>query len=142
MCRGDTFTAAELQQLCGHPILAPQLNRLILVGEGILGYPDKLGKALRDADGKLEPVKKDEQLRLAHPHDLLESKSWSAYQQECFRSERVQPFKQVFRELYVVTKQEQRDGTFSNRYATQQIQPKQAMALWGQRGWHTQEGVE
>jgi hypothetical protein len=142
MCRGDTFTAAELQQLCGHPILAPQLNRLVLVGEGILGYPDKLGKALRDADGKLEPVKKDEQLRLAHPHDLLESKSWSAYQQECFRSERVQPFKQVFRELYVVTKQERRDGTFSNRYATQQIQPKQAMALWGQRGWHTQEGVE
>ena len=142
MCRGDTFTAAELQQLCRHPILSPQLSRLVLVGEGILGYPEKGGKALRDAAGKLEPVKKGEQLRIAHSHDLLESNAWSAYQQECFRAERVQPFKQVFRELYVVTKQERRDATHSNRYATQQIQPKQAMALWGQRGWHTQDGVQ
>ena len=141
MCRGDTFSGEELGQLCRHPILAPQLSRLVLVGEGILGYPEKLGKALRDAAGKLEPVKKNEPLRIAHPHDLLESKAWPDYQKECFQAERVQPFKQVFRELYVVTKQEKRDGTVSNRYAQQQIQPTQAMALWGQRGWHTQEGV-
>ncbi len=112
------------------------------MGDGILGYPDKLGKALRDPHGKLEPVKKGEQLRIAHPHDLLESKAWTDFQRECFRAERVQPFKQIFRELYVVTKQERSDGSQSSRYATQQIQPKQAMALWGQRGWHTQDGVE
>ena len=141
MCRGDTFSGEELGHLSHHPILAPQLSRLVLVGEGVLGYPEKLGKALRDAAGKLEPVKKHESLRIAHPHDLLESKAWPDYQKECFRAERVQPFKQVFRELYVVTQQEKRDGTVSNRYAQQQIQPTQAMALWGQRGWHTQDGV-
>src|SRR5262249_35809355 len=39
MCRGDTFTAAELRQLCTHPVLAPQLERLVLLGEGIAGFP-------------------------------------------------------------------------------------------------------
>jgi hypothetical protein len=29
----------------------------------------------------------------------------------------------------------------SRRYAGQQVNPKQAYALWGQRGWSTQEGV-
>jgi hypothetical protein len=53
----------------------------------------------------------------------------------------VQPFKQVFRELYIVTKQERKDGAISHRYDGQQIQPKQALALFGQRGWNTQDGV-
>src|SRR5690606_3378551 len=44
--------------------------------------------------------------------------------------------------LYVVTKQETTDGAVSRRYAGQQINPKQAMALFGQRGWRTQDEVE
>jgi hypothetical protein len=141
MCRGDTFSGAELGQLSGHAILAPLLGRLVLVGDGIMGYPDRNGRALRDAHGKLEPVKKGESLRIAHAHDLFASGAWDQYQRECFQAERIQPFKQVFRELYVVTKQEKRDGTVSRRYAGQQVQPKQALALWGQRGWSSQEGV-
>ena len=35
--------------------------------------------------------------------------AWDQFQRECFQAERVQPFKQVSRELYVVTKQEKRD---------------------------------
>ncbi len=61
MCRGDVFTGGELQGLFDHAVLRPMLSRLILVGEGIMGYPVKGGKALEDADGKLEPVKKNEQ---------------------------------------------------------------------------------
>ena len=141
MCRGDTFSGAELVQLCGHPILAPLLGRLILAGEGIMGYPDRQGRALRDAAGKLEPVKKGESLRIAHPSDLLAGGAWDRYQRECFQAERIQPFKQVFRELYVVTTQEKRDGTVSRRYAGQQIHPKQAFALWGQRGWSARDTV-
>lgn len=141
MCRGDAFTAAELLQLAEHPLLAPLLARLVLVGDGVLGYPDKGGRALRDASGKLEPVKKNETLRIAHPFDLLESGRWDQYQRECFQAERVQPIKQVFRELYVVTRQEKRDGAASHRYAGQQVQPRQAFALWGNRGWSTQDGV-
>jgi predicted DNA-binding WGR domain protein len=141
MCRGDVIGAAELIQLFEHAILAPQLSKLVLVGEGILGYPDKGGKALRDFSGKLEPVKKSEQLRIAHSSDLLESGNWDKWQQECFRAERIQPFKQVFRELYVVTKQEKKDQTSSQRFAGQQIGPRQAMTLWNSRGWNTQDEV-
>lgn len=141
MCRGDCFTGDELRKWCNHAQLAPLLSRLVVVGEGILGYPDKGGRALRDFRGKFEPVKSAEQMRLAHPHDLLESGAWHAWQRECFQAERMQPFKQVFRELYVVTKQEKKDGAISHRYDGQQIQPNQALALFGTRGWDTRDGV-
>jgi HEAT repeat protein len=143
MCRGDTFTGAELRQLFDHPVLAPRLERLILIGEGIAGYPVHKGQALLDCAGKTEPVKKNEQLRLAHPHDLLATKKWHDWQHDCFGRELVQPFKQVFRELYVLTAAEKKDGDISRRYAGQQINPQQATALWGGRGWvvSPEEGV-
>jgi hypothetical protein len=141
MCRGDVFTGSELRAWSGHALLAPLLTRLVVVGEGILGYPDKHGKALRDCRGKLEPVKLGESLRIAHPHDLLKSGKWHAWQHECFQQERVQPFKQLFRELYVVTKQEKKDGAISHRYDGQQVQQQKALALFGSRGWHTSEGI-
>ena len=141
MCRGDQMTSGELVQLFEHAILAPQLAKLVMIGEDIMGYPDKGGKALRSHDGKLEPIKKSEQLRIAHPHDLFARGDWDKWQQECFRAERVQPFKQVFRELYVVTAQEKKDATASSRFAGHQVGPKQAMALWNSRGWNTDEDV-
>ena len=141
MCRGDTFSSQELISLMTHPLVAPLLQRLVLAGDGILGYPDHHGKALRDSAGKLEPVKKGELLRIAHPDDLFLAKNWSDWQRDCFKAERIQPFKQVFRELYVLTKQERADRDASHRYAGQQVNPQQAYALWGNRGWNTGDGV-
>jgi hypothetical protein len=139
MCRGDPFTGAELSQLAQHPLLAPMLNRLVIAGEGILGYPEKKGQALRNHAGKLEPVKRAEMLRLAHSYDLLESGEWHLWQQDSFRREVVQPFKQIFRELYIVMAAEKKEVNLSRRYAGQQIQPRQAMALWSGRGWKVSE---
>jgi hypothetical protein len=141
MCRGDVFSGAELRQLFAHPILRPLLERLVLLGEGIAGYAVADGRGLRHHSGKIEPIKDDEKLRLAHAHDLLTGGDWPAWQRECFASERVQPFKQVFRELYVVTEQEKKDGGVSHRYAGHQVNPSQAMALFGSRGWATRDGV-
>ncbi|MEX0717715.1 MAG: DUF5724 domain-containing protein [Planctomycetaceae bacterium] len=141
MCRGDIFTGKELGQIAEHALLWPLLSRLVIVGEGIAGYPDKQGKVLRDHAGNLEPIKKGERLRIAHPGDLLATREWHQWQHECFHAERMQPFKQIFRELYVVTKQEKADKTVSRRYAGQQIHPQQAFALWGARGWSTEDGV-
>jgi len=39
MCRGENVTGAELQDLMKHPLLAPMLGGLVLVGDGVLGYP-------------------------------------------------------------------------------------------------------
>src|SRR5262249_28669164 len=99
------------------------------------------GKALRDHAGKTEPVKKEESLRLAHPHDLFKAGDWDKWQADCFASERVQPIKQVFRELYVITQQEKDDATASHRYSGHQVHPAQAVALFGSRGWATGDGV-
>jgi hypothetical protein len=143
MCRGDAFQGHELRQLFTHPVLAPQLQRLVLIGEGILGYPVSGGQGLRDHAGKVEPIKENETLRIAHPHDLLLTGQWHQWQHDLFTREGVQPFKQVFRELYVLTESEKAEGTLSRRYAGQQINPIQATALWGARGWSVgqDEGV-
>jgi hypothetical protein len=141
MIRGDHFSGEELVTLFSHPLLRPLLERLVVEGEGIRGYPTAQGQALRDHAGKMEPVKKGEKLRLSHPHDLFGSKEWHLWQAECFAAERVQPIKQVFRELYVLSAQEKDDATFSTRYAGQQVNPTQAMALFGSRGWSVNDGI-
>ncbi len=137
MVRGDAFTAESLTDLMGNVVLRPMLERLVFLGEGIAGYPTAGGKGLRGLAGNVEPIKPAETLRLAHPVDLLASREWSQWQRDCFAAERVQPFKQVFRELYVPTAQETSDATFSRRYAGWQVNPRQALALLGSRGWIT-----
>ena len=142
MCRGDVFTPDELRTLLAHPILSPALSRLVLVGDDVAGYLVEKGRALRDHSGALHALGNHESLRVAHPHDLYASGGWSAWQRECFAAERVQPFKQLFRELYPLTETEL--GTErTRRFAGHQVNPRQALALLGGRGWvaRPEEGV-
>ena len=139
MVHGDRFSVDELIQLGNHPVLAPMLNQLILVGDFAeagspdrdLGYLEQTG--LRHHDGTLRAIH-SQTLRVAHPYDLLQSGEWTLWQQDCFNQSRAQPFKQVFRELYVLTAAEQ-SATGSRRYEGHQVNPRQAIALFGQRGW-------
>lgn len=143
MCRGDQFTGGELAQLMSHPMLAPSVRRLVMVSKRGIGYPGDDGSTLRHHSGKTSRVGEDDPVHLAHPHDLFESNEWHAWQKECFSAERVQPFKQVFRELYVLTEAEKQNQTDSVRYAGHQVNPRQALATIGTRGWvhHEGEGV-
>ena len=143
MVRGDAIRGRELPELLRHPLLAPMLQGLVLCGDGIAGYLVKEGRVLERHDGSLEAVKAEEILRIAHPLDLLPPKEWSAWQRECFARERVQVFKQVFRELYPLTATERDESTQTRRYAGHQVWPRQALALLGGRGWvsHPEEGV-
>lgn len=144
MCRLDDFTGKELVSLLEHPVLSPMLEQLVFVGEGMMGYPVEGGQALQRHDGSTIPVQATSRLRLVHPYDLFQSGEWHDWQRECFLAERIQPFKQVFRELYLLTEAEKREETLSRRYAGHQVQPRQAVALLGQRGWiaHYDEGVQ
>lgn len=143
MVRGDTFRGAELQELLKHPLLGPMLRGLVLVGDGVFGYPVRDGKALEDHAGKVQALGKRDELRIAHPLDLLPASQWHGWQNDCFARERIQAFKQVFRELYRLTDTEKQEGTRTLRYAGHQVEPRQALALLGQRGWvhHPEEGV-
>jgi uncharacterized protein DUF5724/uncharacterized protein DUF4132 len=142
MCRGDRFLGSELRALFEHPVLAPSVSKLVFLGDGVAGYPAERGRALRDHAGGLHVLGNDEEVRIAHPHDLFVRGDWSAWQRECFAAERVQPFKQLFRELYPITETE-REIVSSHRYAGHQVNPRQALALLGTRGWvaRPDEGV-
>ncbi|HVJ82742.1 MAG TPA: DUF5724 domain-containing protein, partial [Planctomycetia bacterium] len=135
MIRGDSLSGEEVRDLSSHPILAPLLSRLVLLGKDLAGYPVKGGAALQGHDGEALALKKTDSVRIAHPCDLFAAKSWAAFQRDCFAREVIQPFKQVFRELYVPTKTELDEKNRSRRYAGQQVNPTQAKALFGARGW-------
>jgi hypothetical protein len=142
MCRGDRFGSAELRTLLEHPVLAPSLSKLVFVGDGVAGYPAEGGRVLRDHSGADHVLGTQEEVRVAHPHDLFVRADWSSWQRDCFAAERVQPFKQLFRELYPITDGE-RDVSRVRRYAGHQVNPRQALALLGARGWvvRPDEGV-
>jgi hypothetical protein len=131
MIAQDTFTASDLEGLRRHPLVHPMLEQLVWVDEAGTTLRRKDG-VLSDAHGKKATPSGD--LRIAHPVDLVADKSWVAWQEQLFDDARKQPFKQVFRELYVPTTAE-RKGPVSNRYEGHQLQPRQALALLTSRGW-------
>jgi len=123
MIRGDIFTTAELREMAEHPLLRPMLNALIFVtSDAGFFHGDVI------ADSK-------ESARIAHPTDLLGSGKWQQEQQACLTNSIRQPFKQAFRELYILTEAERRQKDKSSRYAGQQVNPAQALATVGKRGW-------
>lgn len=131
MIRGDEFTAAELQGLVEHPVLAPMLRTLVFCTDrGEFGWLEE-GRLVGVAGEKLKTAT----ARLAHPFDFLDSGKWADWQREVFAKEAIQPFKQVFRELYVPTENELAANTRSQRYAGHQLQPRQALGVLGKRGW-------
>jgi hypothetical protein len=142
MVRGELFSGDELHALSAHAVLFPQLRRLILVGEGIAGYPAASGRTLTDHAGAEHAIGHGEQLRVAHPLDLLALGFWHAWQRDCLARGVVQPFKQVFRELYVPTRDE-RGQTVSRRYAGNQLDGRRALGVLRGRGWvaHPEEGI-
>lgn len=142
MNRGDKFSRSEFQQLCQHPTLAPMLEKLIFIGAENSGYPVDKGQALRLHTGEIKPVT-SKYLQIAHPYHLLQTKEWHLWQQDCFNQQFTQPFKQIFREIYLLTSAESQNYHLSRRYEGQQINPKQAFALWGKLGWITcpEEGI-
>jgi Family of unknown function (DUF5724)/Domain of unknown function (DUF4132) len=128
MIRGDVIEPEELLRLRLHATLSPMLNGLLFVTE--------TGDITT-----LESVTQD--VRIAHPLDLLHSEKWPEWQTWCFQREIIQPFKQVFRELYVLTSEEKSNQSHTPRWAGQQVQPRQSIAILGKRGWinHYEDGL-
>lgn len=75
-----------------------------------------------------------QKLRIAHPLDLYRAGVWHAYQKYLFEQQIRQPFRQVFRELYVKLPEE-RGLKASRMFAGNQIQPKKTAACLKGRRW-------
>ncbi|HRH42134.1 MAG TPA: DUF4132 domain-containing protein, partial [Pyrinomonadaceae bacterium] len=142
MVRGDSFALSELQTLFGHPVISKHLEKLVFVNENGTGFYQN-GK-LFSAIGTEILLSETDEIRLAHCIDLHKSNEWSDYQRYCFDKELKQPFKQIFRELYLPTEDELKEKSISRRYAGHQVQPKQTVALLKTRGWKVdyEEGLQ
>ena len=133
MVAQEAFTLADLDGLRRHPVVAPMLGALVWVTED--GVTRLLGSKFGDpTPGPRTPAGP---LRIAHPVDFVADGTWVAWQERLFKSGLRQPFKQVFRELYVLTEEENKAGPASHRYDGHQVQPGQARALLSNRGWVT-----
>ena len=138
---GTEFYGYEIENLMTNPVIAPILKSLVFKMGNDLGY--YVDKKLKSVNKKSVAVKDDSLLKIAHCFDLFESGDWASYQKDIFDRELKQPFKQVFRELYVKTVDEKgRDKSL--RYAGHQVQPTKTVALLKTRRWiiDGQEGLE
>lgn len=143
MIRGDEFLYAEIKNLFEHPIIVKHLEKLVFISDD-----SKIGffhdGNLIDAQGEIHELNENNTLRIAHCVDLHQYSVWSDFQHYCFKEKLIQPFKQIFRELYVPTPDELQEKSVSRRYAGHQIHPKQALALLKTRGWKVdyEEGLQ
>lgn len=116
------FTFEEINSMRTNPVLAPIVNALIFKHDLDINFISDF--TLNDSD----------LLTVAHPYQLYQSGQWITYQKILFDRQITQPFKQVFRELYVKTDEEQ-EMLYSLRYAGNQIQPSKTVACLKGRRW-------
>ncbi|UJF32630.1 DUF4132 domain-containing protein [Paenibacillus hexagrammi] len=136
------FTHHELSNLMNNPTIAPILRTLVFkTGEALGFYAEG---CLESPDGETYRLNAEDTLCIAHPLHLYQSGQWSKYQKFLFDKQLKQPFKQVFRELYLPNQDELESGSVSRRYAGHQIQPKRAVALLKNRLWTVsyEEGLQ
>lgn len=141
MARGEALEPTQLHQLLRMPAARLLLDHLVLRdGDGLLGWLDGDAFALRPLTGPAHPI--EGPLLIAHPLHLYQAGALSAWQQALVAQRRVQPFKQVFRELYLLTPAERENGLKSMRFAGHVLRSAVAARLLRARGWTTHDGEE
>ena len=138
------FTAAELAKILEHPVVKAMLSKLVLFNPDTQASGFWQDGKLLSAEGTLTPLKTADKLLIAHPSHLFYAVQWDLYQKYLFDKEIKQPFKQVFRELYIPTKDELETSNRSERYQGHQVQPQKTVALLRGRGWtvNYEEGLQ
>lgn len=141
----EYYTYAELVKLCTNPVTKAILTNLVYVipdsedeAGNTLGLLSEHGDGMTDAVGNKMQLSGERKLRVAHPYDLYRSGCWDAYQKLFFARQqetgRKQPFKQVFRELYVKLPEEL-EADKSRMFAGNQIQPAKTVGALKSRRW-------
>ena len=124
------FTYEEIEAIMKNPIVSQLLDKLVLVSNNHFGFYK---------DGKLNDLNEtydfDNKIRIAHPYDLYKHEIWHSYQKYIFDHEIIQPFKQVFRELYLKLEDEKLKS-YTKRYSGYQIQINKASGALKSRKWN------
>ncbi len=130
------YLAEEILDMSGDPVSGSIAGKLLYKqADG-----DFFGFA---ADIKEAGFKADERFLVAHPYQLFKAGRWHEFQKLCFEKEIRQPFKQIFRELYIKTDDEMQQLR-SERYAGNQINPKITVGALRSRRWiaDAEEGLQ
>lgn len=133
--------------LLSNPVIQPLLRTLVFKTGNQIGYFIKGSDGifrLEDPSGITSAIADTDEITIAHSLHLYESNQWSEYQRDLFERGIRQPFKQVFRELYLVNADERVETMRSRRYAGHQVQPSKTVALLRGRGWTVsyEEGLQ
>jgi hypothetical protein len=116
-----------------HPVTG-RLARSLIWGFGdVVGIPVSRETALTSA-GEEVAIPADAEVRLWHPIDA-EADEVQAWRHLLLERLIVQPFKQAWREIYVLTPAERQTRVYSNRFASHVFRQVQARALMKGRGW-------
>lgn len=136
MSGGETLALDDLKPLLKMPAVRLLLEQLIMqADDAALGWLDAATLTVTDLEGRQHVVEKN--LRIAHPFHLFTAGQLSAWQRSVVTHRRVQPFKQAFRELYLLTPAERDTGLWSNRFAGHRLKGKVAARLLQVRNWST-----
>ncbi|MER6072677.1 DUF4132 domain-containing protein [Streptomyces sp. NPDC001817] len=118
-------------ELAGHPLARTLVRRLIWEVEVA---PGEWRSVLPETDEHLPDAPDDASVRLWHPlrSDPHTVRTW----RDLLIERRVrQPFKQVFREIYLLTPAEEQTRVYSNRFAAHLVHYRRMFALFRARGW-------
>ena len=116
MSRAEELSASDLETMVKLPTLRFLLTGLLLrSSDGSYGTYDPDSGKLMGIGGKGAKVKGP--FVIAHPHHLHTDGVLSDWQRELVHRRFVQPFKQVFRELYILTPAEEKSETSSARFS-------------------------
>lgn len=124
------FSKEEIQVIMENPIVSCMMKSLVLKQGTEFGFYDQ-GRL----QGIVDSYELASTLQIAHPYDLYEAGIWHDVQKYVFDHKMIQPFKQVFRELYLKLDDEL-DQHVSRRYSGYQIQVKKAAGALKSRKWN------
>ena len=117
------FTIGELRDLTASPVISPVVNKIVFKVGDDFGFLSDFGRK-----------KANTKALVAHPFHMYKAGVWREFQKRTFDEQIVQPFRQIFRELYIKTEDE-KNCLDSRRFAGNQIQPKRTLGMLRSRGW-------
>ncbi|AMC35029.1 DUF4132 domain-containing protein [Janthinobacterium sp. B9-8] len=132
------LSIAQIELGIEHPLLGALIHQLVWVDEaghcgvyraGVLAHPT----GVEIIEGGL---------RLAHPIEWLANGRLVQWQEWAVLIKLQQPFKQVFRELYVPTPAELEAATESQRYAGRWVSTRIAQGIFKSRNWRPSRWAE
>jgi hypothetical protein len=129
------FCLDEVMAFKKHPIIKHVIDKILWSNETVCGFLSDLNEnGIVTLEGDVI-LSGNDYLVVTHPVVLLENRTWSDWQNYIMENQIQQPFKQVFREVYLMTNEERVNDGFTNRFAGYQIEPKQTYGVLKSRDW-------